>query len=66
MKFKEWFLGFIMAASMQQRMSAAQWQARNGNYGRTRIPGKPGKAGAKLARKAAERRVTLRHAGGVV
>ena len=33
---------------------------------RLRIPGAPRPAGSKLARKAAERRITLRHAGGVV
>ena len=57
----------FMAALMGQRAAAAQYIANAPRYsGRTRIKGKPGQAGAKLARKAEEGRVTLRHPGYVV
>ena len=57
----------FMAALMDQRAAVAQYSASAPRYsGRTRIKGKPGQAGAKLARKAEEGRVTLRHPGYVV
>ena len=60
-------MAMFMAALMDQRAAAAQYIAHAPRYsGRTRIKGKPGPAGAKLARKAKECRVTLRHPGYVV
>lgn len=60
-------MAMLMAALMEQRAAVAQYSAHAARYsGRTRIKGKPGPAGAKLARKAHEGRVTLRHPGYVV
>lgn len=60
-------MAMFMAALMDQRAAAAQYIANAPRYsGRTRIKGKPGPAGAKLARKAREGRITLRHPGYVV
>ena len=60
-------MAMFMAALMEQRAAVAQYSAHAPRYsGRTRIKGKPGQAGAKLARKAKEGRVTLRHPGYVV
>ena len=57
-------MAMFMAALMDQRAAAAQYIAHAPRYsGRTRIKGKPGKAGDKLARKAREGRITLRHPG---
>lgn len=57
----------FMAALLDQRATAAQYSAHAPRYsGRTRIKGKPGQAGAKMARKAREGRITLRHPGYVV
>ena len=60
-------MAMFMAALIEQRAAASQFAAANPGYSRrTRIKGKPGKAGAKLARKAREGRITLRHPGYVV
>ena len=60
-------MAMFMAALMDQRAAVAQYSAHAARYsGRTRIKGKPGQAGAKLARKAEEGRVTLRHPGYTV
>lgn len=60
-------MAMFMAALMDQRAAAAQYIAHAPRYsGRTRIKGEPGKAGDKLARKAREGRITLRHPGYVV
>lgn len=61
---------FIAAAAMMAAMLAAQredaartFQGKNFSfsYGHLRIPGPPGKAGDKLARKAAEGRIGICH-----
>ena len=60
-------MAMFMAALIEQRAASAHFAAMNpGHSRRTRIKGKPGKAGAKLARKAREGRITLRHPGYVV
>ena len=60
-------MAMFMAALMDQRAAVAQYSAHAARYsGRTRIKGKPGQAGAKLARKEEEGRVTLRHPGYTV
>ena len=60
-------MAMFMAALMDQRAAVAQYSAHAPRYsGRTRIKGKPGQAGAKMARKASEGRITLRHPGYVV
>ena len=60
-------MAMFMAALMEQRAAVAQYSAHAQRYScRTRIKGKPGQAGAKMARKAREGRITLRHPGYVV
>ena len=60
-------MAMFMAALIEQRAAASQFAAANPGYSRrTRIKGKPGKAGAKMARKAREGRITLRHPGFTV
>ena len=60
-------MAMFMAALIEQRAASAHFAAMNpGHSRRTRIKGKPGKAGDKLARKAREGRITLRHPGYVV
>lgn len=67
MRIANQLMAMFMAALMDQRAAAAQYIANAPRYsGRTRIKGKPGPAGAKLARKASEGRITLRHPGYVV
>ena len=57
-------MAMFMAVLIEQRAASAQFAAMNPGYSRrTRIKGKPGKAGDKLARKAREGRITLRHPG---
>lgn len=65
MKFTTWFLGFITQARMQQQMQSAMYSQNTGSkYGRTRIKGKPGQSGDKLARMAKEGRIGMRHYSG--
>lgn len=67
MKLANQLMGLFMAALIEQRAAASQFAVANPGFSRrTRIKGKPGKAGDKLARKAREGRITLRHPGYVV
>lgn len=60
-------MAMFMAALIEQRAAASQFAVANPGFSRrTRIKGDPGKAGDKLARKAREGRITLRHPGYVV
>lgn len=57
-------MAMFMAALIEQRAATAQFSAMNPGYSRRTII--KGKAGDKLARKAREGRITLRHPGYVV
>ena len=60
-------VAMFMAALIEQSAAASQYAVANPGYSRrTRIKGDPGKAGDKLARKASEGRITMRHPGYVV
>ena len=67
MRIANQLMAMFMAALIEQRAASAHFAAMNpGRSRRTRIKGKPGKAGAKMARKAREGRITMRHPGYVV